>query len=47
MDFKQETERIVANKQTAFLRAPPEETTKSFHSQNLNLLVLWKVLSYH
>ena len=46
MDFKQEIEIIVANKQTAFLRATPEET-KSFHSQNLNLLVLWKVFSYH
>ena len=47
MDFKQEIEIIVANKQTAFLRATSEETTKSFHSQNLNLLVLWKVFSYH
>ena len=38
MKFEQEIEIIVTNKQTAFLRATPEETTKTFPQQKFKLI---------
>ena len=38
MKFEQEIEIIVTNKQTAFLRATSEETTKTFPQQKFKLI---------
>ena len=45
MNFEPEIEIIVTDKQTAFLRATPEETTKKFPQPKFK--DLWKVLKYH
>ena len=45
MNFEPEIEIIVTDKQTAFLRTTPEETTKKFPQPKFK--ALWKVLKYH
>ena len=45
MNFEQEIEIIVTDKQTAFLRATPEETTQKFPQPKFK--ALWKVLKCH